>query len=58
MALFLACDTSAFTTGQEFVVDGGMTMMGPGSLELDRPQGVLQRLSELRNRILGVTSER
>lgn len=49
-ALFLASAESAFTTGQDFVVDGGMMMMGPGSLDAARPDGVLPRMFELARR--------
>ena len=49
-ALFLASDEAAFTTGQDFVVDGGMLMMGPSSLEMNRPDGVMARMAELASR--------
>jgi len=43
IALYLASDAASWVSGQNFVVDGAMTAMGPGSLEAARPGGVIQR---------------
>jgi len=53
LALFLASDASSFVTGQAISADGGMTLMGPSSLEPARPDGVLQRMARIRDRIRG-----
>lgn len=47
MALFLASDNARWVTGQNFVVDGGMMQMGPGSLEPMRAGSVIQQVLAL-----------
>ena len=43
-ALFLASDASAFITGQEISIDGGLSLAAPGPLDMDLPGSVVERI--------------
>lgn len=46
-ALFFASEASSFITGQILSVDGGMTQMGPGTLDVNVPGSVVESVIEL-----------
>lgn len=43
-ALFFASDASEFITGQEVSVDGGLSVLGPGGLDMAIPGNVVERI--------------
>jgi NAD(P)-dependent dehydrogenase (short-subunit alcohol dehydrogenase family) len=43
-ALFFASDASEFLTGQEVCVDGGLSLLGPGGLDMAIPGNVVERI--------------